>query len=322
MDSLARTLLPPFLYLLAVLGVLQFIPPLLRIYLKRSGAKQLKLFLYGVAFVALYFRIFARRKVVTDEGVVLTGSLRTNPLVKQVYMLGCYEPTLVEYLKRSIKAEDIFLDIGANSGHFSLIAARLGSEVISVEASPANCRLFAENVAVNALGSRIKIIQAAAGNEDGEIRLYDNRLNGMWSTTSRAAFWYLRPLARKITVSLVRVDNILQREDVQRVRFVKIDVEGAELAVLQGLRNLLRSGRPDLEFCLEFSPSWLTREQQEEIFSIFRSHGFEAYKLVNREVDFPPHDIGKPEHCSTPPERQVDIIFSRADPAPIPSVPA
>lgn len=319
MESLARILFSSSPYLLAVLGALQFIPPLIRIYLRRSGTKRLKLFLFCFAFGALSVRIIARRKIRTDEGIVLAGSLRTNPLVKCVYLTGCYEPTLVEYLKRKVKPGDIFLDIGANSGHFSLIAARLGTEVISVEASPANCRLFSENVAANALGARIRLIHAAAGNENGKKELQENRLNGMWSTTSPKSFWHFWPVARKIAVPAVKIDDVLNPEDLERIRFVKIDVEGAELTVLQGLRNLLRSGRPDLEFCLEFSPNWLTRDQRQEIFSILRSHGFEAYKLVNQEVDFPPHDIGRPEHCSTLPERQVDIVFSRADPTSIQS---
>lgn len=317
MESLARSLLSSLPYLLAVLVALQLIPPLLRIYLKRNGAKRLKLFLYCIAFAALSFRIIARCRIKTDDGIVLTGSLRMNPLVKCVYLIGCYEPTLVDYLKRKVKAGDLFLDIGANSGHFSLIAARLGAEVVSIEASPANCRLLSQNVAANAIGSRIRIIQAAAGNENGEIELQENRLNGMWSTTSRIAFWYLRPLTRKITIPQIRVDDILKEEDFKRIRFVKIDVEGAELTVLQGLGSLLRRGRPDLEFCLEFNPSWLTRDQRKEVFSIFGAQGYKAYTLVNREMDFPPYDIGNPESCSTIPERQVDILFSRTVPTSI-----
>lgn len=315
MDTLVRPILPSLLFLLAVLGVLQIIPPLLRIHLKRSGSKRLKLVLYGLAFVALYFRISARRKVLTDDGIVLTGSLRTNPLVKQIYLTGSYEPTLAEYVKGRLQPGDGFLDIGANSGHFSLIAAKLGAEVVSVEASPANCRLLSDNVAQNTFGSKIRLVAAAAGNQKGEMEVHENRLNGMWSTTSPVAFRYLRPITRKVIVPLVRVDDILHPEDVKRIRFAKIDVEGAELSVLQGLSNLLGSGRSDLEVCLEFSPSWLTPAQQAEIFSIFRSHGFEAYKLVNREVEFRPYDIGSPEHCSTPPEHQVDIVFSRTAPS-------
>lgn len=313
MESLARTLVSSFPYLLAVLAALQVIPPLIRAYLRRSGPKRLKLFFFGIAFLALTFRIIARRKIITDEGIVLTGSLRTNPLVKCVYLIGCYEPTLAAYVKRKVAPGDIFLDIGANSGHFSLIAASLGADVISVEASPANCRLFSANVEANALGPKINLVNAAAGNEDGKIELHENRLNGMWSTTSSVAFWYLRPLVRKITVPLIRVEDLLKPEDFKRIGFVKIDVEGAELAVVQGLRKLLRSGRPDLEFCLEFSPSWLTQKQQEEIFSIFRSYGYEAYQLLNKEVDFPPHDIGRPKPCATLPRRQIDIVFSRAN---------
>ena len=185
MESLTRFLISSIPYLLAALATLQIIPPLIRIYLSRSGTKRLKLFLYCIAFAALSFRIIARCKIRTNDGIVLTGSLRTNPLVKSVYLIGCYEPTLVEYLKRKLTPGDRFLDIGANSGHFSLIAAKLGTDVISIEASPANCRLFAQNVAANTLGSRINLIHAAAGNEDGKIELQENRLNGMWSTNHR-----------------------------------------------------------------------------------------------------------------------------------------
>ena len=70
-----------------------------------------------------------------------------------------------------------------------------------------------------------------------------------------------------------------------------------------------------MEFCLEFSPNWMTREQAHEIFTIFREKGYNAYTLENREIDFPPYDIAIPKVCSKIPERQVDLIFSRSDPA-------
>ena len=316
MESLVRTLPWVSLALLVFLGGLQIIPPLARIYLRRTGAKRLKSVLFGVAFVALYMRVMARLKIRTDDGVVLSGNLRTNTLLKCVYLTGCYEPSFSAYLKRKLNPGDIFLDIGANSGHFSLIAAKLGAEVISIEASPSNCRLFSENVTANAFGSKIRLIEAAAGSHFGSTELREIPFNGMCSTTSRVAFWYLRPISRKITVPLVRVDDILRQDDFKRIRFVKIDVEGAELMVLQGLRTLLSSGRPDLEFCLEFSPSWLTSEQADQIFSTFRSTGYRAFKLVNAEIDFPPYDTKTPEPCTDIPTKQVDLVFSRIDPVP------
>ena len=313
MESLGWPLLSYFWAPLVFLGALQIMPELIRVYLRRAGTKRLKASLFGVAFVALYCRMFARRKIQTDDGIILSGTLRTNTLLKCVYLTGCYEPSLAEYLKRRVSPGDIFLDIGANSGYFSLIAAGLGAEVISIEASPANCRLFSENVLANDMSSKIRLVQAAAGNKDGKIELQENRFNGMCSTTSRQAFWYLRPLARKIVVPEIKVDDVLNHEDFQRVRFVKIDVEGAELMVLRGLKKLIRLGRGDLEFCLEFSPRWLTPEQAHEIFSIFRSHGYMAYKLINKEIDFPPYDLGRPEPCSELPGEQVDVVFSRGD---------
>ena len=314
MDRLTEIQSSLGLGLLVVLGVLQIIPPLIRLYLRRQGVKKFKMVLACAAFIALFFRIFARCSIRTDDGIILLGSLRTNTLLKCVYLTGCYEPTLAAYLKRRIRPGDLFLDIGANSGHFSLLAAKFGSDVISIEASPANCRLFSANVAANDFGSRITLVEAAAGEKDGQIELRENWFNGMFSTTSSQPFWYLRPFTKKIVVPEVRVDEVAAEAGVERIRFVKIDVEGAELTVLHGLNNLISSGGTEMEFCLEFSPSWMTRVQAQEVFSVFRESGYNAYTLENREMDFPPYEIATPEVCSEIPGRQVDLIFSRSDP--------
>lgn len=299
------------LFFFVVLGILQVLPPLIRAYLMSTRAKQWKLLLFVIAFFALTCRVFARRRVRTDEDIVLTGSLRTNTLVKCVYLSGCYEPTLANFIKRTLKAGDVFVDIGANTGHFSLIAAKQGAEVISVEASPANCRLFRQNIEANALESRIRLVNAAAGNRNGTIELMENRFNGMWSTTVPQVFWYLRPFTRKVVVPEITLDDLLGEENWKRIRFVKIDVEGAEPRVVRGLHRLMEYGREDLEFCLEFSPHWLTSEQSDELFDTFRSKGFTAYKLVNPEVDFRPYEIRGPVPCLAPPDAQVDLVFSR-----------
>ncbi len=297
--------------LLVVLGILQVLPPLIRVYLMNVRAKRWKLLLFAIAFIALTFRLFARRRVRTDEDVVLTGSLRTNSLVKCVYLSGCYEPTLANFIQQTLKAGDVFVDVGANTGHFSLIAAKRGAEVIAVEASPANCRLFRQNIEANKLESRIRLVNAAAGNRKGTVRLIENRFNGMWSSTVPQVFWYLRPLTRTIVVPEISLDDMLGEENWKRIRFVKIDVEGAEPKVVRGLHRLIEYGRKDLEFCLEFSPHWLTSAESVELFDAFRSRGFTAYKLVNPEVDFRPYEIRRPVLCLAPPDGQVDLVFSR-----------
>lgn len=298
-------------FLLVVLGMLQVLPSLIRVYLLSPRAKQWKLLLFAIAFIALTFRVFARRRVRTDDDIVLTGSLRTNTLVKCVYLSGCYEPTLANLIKRALKAGDVFVDVGANTGHFSLIAAKQGAEVISIEASPMNCGLFRENMEANALQSRIRLINAAAGNGNGTIELFENRFNGMLSTTLPQLFWYLRPFMHKVIVPEITVDEVLGEENWKRIRFVKIDVEGAEPRVVRGLHRLMENGREDLEFCVEFSPHLLTAEQSQELFDAFRSKGFSTYQLVNPEIDFRPYENCGPVPCPAPPESRVDLLFSR-----------
>lgn len=298
-----------------LLALLQVGPPMIRVYLRRPGSKRLKVPLACLAFGLLFFRFAARRSIRTADGILLAGSLRSNTLLKCIYLTGVYEPTLVAYIKRILKPGDVFLDIGANSGHFSLLAARLGMEVVSVEASPANCRLLKANIDANELDSRIRVVPAAAGEANGMLVLHENRFNGMFSTTCARPFWYLRPLCRRVDVPAIKMDELVEEVGAERIRLVKIDVEGAELAVIHGLRNLIRSGGGDLEFCLEFSPEWMTGAQAREIFTIFCECGYQAYSLSNREIDFPPIEVSQPQICRNLPDRQVDLIFSRSDPA-------
>lgn len=300
-----------FLIPIAVLSLLQFLPPAIRAYLLSSTPKTGKMSLFAIAFTLLTFRIFARRSVRTEEGVILTGSLRTNTLVKCVYLTGCYEPTLANFIRRTLRPGDIFVDVGANTGHFSLIAASQGAEVIAIEASPANCRLFRRNVEANAFEPKIRLVNAAAGNENGSIELFDNRFNGMWSTTVPGVFWYLKPLTRQVTIPQVALDEVLEAYDRSRIRLIKIDVEGAELKVVRGLRRLIERASEALEFCIEFSPRWLTSEQSAELFDTFRAKGYTAHTLVNPEMDFPPYEIRSPVPCRATPTSQVDLLFSR-----------
>ena len=88
-------------------------------------------------------------------------------------------------------------------------------------------------------------------------------------------------------------------------------LQQAEPGVVQGLGKLIRYGRDDLEFCLEFCPSYLTAEQGDAIFSVFHSNGYQAWTLVNPEVDFPPYEKRTPQPCTAVPDEQVDILFSR-----------
>jgi FkbM family methyltransferase len=166
-----------------------------------------------------------------------------------------YEPeSVVPWLELASTA-DVVLDIGAHIGIFALIAAhaRPGIRVVAFEPMP---RAFAalEGNARRNPGCDITCVQAAVGDLTGQVRLYTDpsREYDMMATVVRSDL----PVAssghdasgdvRELLVDQVRLDRWLESTDIERVDLIKIDVEGAEGAVLRGMGDVLERDRPDL----------------------------------------------------------------------------
>jgi FkbM family methyltransferase len=136
------------------------------------------------------------------------------------------------------------VDVGAALGLFSLDLWRLvgpTGRVIAIEPAESNTKLLARNARLNR--ATIEVIQAAASNEDGLREFF-------LTPSSDSHAFYHHPLidpSRSVKVRTLRLDSVIEDAD-----FIKIDVEGAELEVLEGAGQLLKD-RPPL--VVEWVPS-------------------------------------------------------------------
>jgi hypothetical protein len=121
-------------------------------------------------------------------------------------------------------------------------------------------------------------------------------------------------------VGAAPLSAILRHDEIQNARLVKVDVEGAEWSVLQGMRPLLESSRSDLEIIMEINPECLAQEgkRPEDLLTLLSDAGFYAYRLENdysglsylaRQTDERPTRVGNGIDSCT------DVIFSRQDSA-------
>ncbi len=155
---------------------------------------------------------------------------------------GWYEPQETRILARVLAPGAVFVDVGANWGYFSLVAGGIvgaAGRVVALEPEP---RLFASlvsNVAMNVLNAvTARQTAAAAGTGQMAFAAFDADSDN-WGT-SHAVFDTARADFQCATAAL---DELLDREGVGRVDLVKIDVEGGELDVLDGMRAGLAAGR-------------------------------------------------------------------------------
>ena len=164
-----------------------------------------------------------------------------------------WEPAVTQWLLEGLRSGDTFVDVGAHVGYFTLIAAKIVGEegrVFAFEPDPGNFAILRRNVELNGFRNVVLENRAAAARAE-TCRLYlsvkntgDHRLAPADEPRS------------SVGVSAVRLDTVLK--GIGRVDFLKVDTQGAEVAVLTGARHLLRTNA-GLRLVVEFWPYGLDR---------------------------------------------------------------
>lgn len=156
-----------------------------------------------------------------------------------------YESSLT-YLDHFLKPGQVFIDGGANFGIYTVVASKIVGDsgtVLSFEPSVESFPVLERNVQLNQFDN-VKLFNSALSSEEGTSRLYhiDNAPNS-YSLNSDS-----RPDTTFEEVSTETLDAILLCEDIEKVDFIKLDVEGAEEKVLKGANSLLVQSKPKVLF--------------------------------------------------------------------------
>lgn len=179
---------------------------------------------------------------------------------------GTYEPAKVAALQRLLEPGMTFVDAGSNKGDFALIAARVmddSGRVVAFEPSPENCRWIRKSIELN--GYRcIELHELALSDSDGRARLYLGDRSGWHSLVEMRA---AEGAADSIEVEARTLDSALAgaAPDV-----LKIDVEGAELRVLDGAKRTLADTRLSAVL-IDVHPD---RVDPGAVCDVLASHGF------------------------------------------------
>lgn len=179
-----------------------------------------------------------------------------------------------------LRTEDLFVDVGANQGGWSLTAAGKGARVIAFEPVPVTYERLMANIAANPapVRNRVRTFRTALGDFSGQAKFTtkfdagNHRIEDVGSAN-----------ADSTTVCMERMDQILAEE---APVLIKIDVEGAELSVLRGAGNTL--AKPSLlAVILEtFRPANFNRPELVAIEALLLGHGFKptGYDPWTREL--------------------------------------
>lgn len=158
----------------------------------------------------------------------------------EIWRTGWYEPTTVNTVASLLKPGMTFFDVGANVGQYTLLASGLDCNVHSFEPAPVIFQFLSENV--RPVGKLAKINQCAVSDSEEPVTLYMAQPGDLGSTSMTKQFC---ASGQTVEVPCTTIDAYMSRFGIPKVDVLKIDVEGAESAVLRGAEKLLSgSHRP------------------------------------------------------------------------------
>lgn len=173
---------------------------------------------------------------------------------------GRWEREVIDLLERAVRPGDVFVDVGAWIGPYTLLASRLvqpGGRVYAFEPDPIARRLLHRNLKANR-ASNVTVVPCAASDDEGVATLSFARLGNSATRIIRGE--------AGVEVETVRLDRFFERNGVEP-SVIKIDVEGEESAVLAGLGDKLSTARA---IVLEFHEAHL-RERGTDPGDLFRA---------------------------------------------------
>jgi len=184
-------------------------------------------------------------------------SFRIDPRVRHL-LPSSAEPALFAYLRRTIQPGEVVLDAGGFLGAYAILAARWAGpsgRVVMFEPSPWSAAIARAHLAVNPEGSRVTLIEAAVSDRAGSAQLalndepYRNQILGHDPRGPR----HDDPEGSYHTVSVVTIDDVCSEMRL-RPTLIRMDVQGAEFAALDGARDTIRSSRGSLRIVVEMHP--------------------------------------------------------------------
>ena len=189
------------------------------------------------------YRFRPAPRVVTLRSGARIQVTHVDHLQLLIYYLGTFEPYCLPFLKGCAKKGGTVLDVGANIGFYTLESAvSVGSlgRVISIEAAPSHLQSLRQNIDLNEM-KNVSVLGTAVGEADGyaNLSLAAGENLGMFTLGEIEG-------VDSHSVTVTTIDSLLEKQKIESLDFVKMDIEGSEYKALLGAARTFGKFRPSL----------------------------------------------------------------------------
>lgn len=199
----------------------------------------------------------ARYKRIKVNNYDMYINLKDRGISKALFIYGVREKDQMYIIKNNLKHNVKILDIGANIGYYVIFESKIigpSAEIIAYEPSPENCLLLKRNIELNNLINQVKINNAAVSNKSGVSRFYLSDKSNLHTLNPERCKTSIKTkeLPKSVDVATVDIYEIIDKH--RDIKFIRMDIEGHEVEVLEGLAKAVRDFDvyPDILFETHF----------------------------------------------------------------------
>lgn len=188
------------------------------------------------------------------------------------------EESFMGLVLSSLNASDIFYDIGSCIGLYAIHAAKQGASVVAFEPDPSYRQRLVRNIKINKVSRKVKVVDWAVSNTKGNVKLFTDGTNGVSPSLVRVGN------RGSVTVKSDTIDNAVRTGALPVPTIIKMDIEGAEILALQGMKDLLISAVAPRMIFLEIHPNFLPDfdSSSEACIKLLNSFGYLEVNNVTR----------------------------------------
>lgn len=262
---------------------INFVP----LYLRNFGLyKTLKTFYYyNYRLVKLRSLDKITEQIVKVNGYKLYVIPEDPGISSELRIFNIHEPLTTQLTIQELKKGMTCLDIGSNIGYYALMESKsIGTEgkVIAIEPNPKNFEYLKKNLDLQQV-TNVEAYNMAAGDKDDQVNFLIHERSNLCSVIPEG-----KPIpksAKVITVPSKRIDSLLEGKKIEKLDFVRMDIEGYEIKAIEGAWTTIRKFKPIIQ--MEFHNSLFNTEDKKKFFLKLKREGYEIKYFVPRPLDRP-----------------------------------
>ena len=204
----------------------------------------------------------------------------------ELLLFNIHEPISTKIVTETLQKGMTCLDVGANIGYYVALESKiLGDQgkIIAIEPSPQNFEYLKKNIAMQK-AKNIAAFNFAAGDKNGYINFVsdENESNsGRVIPDSEVDNWP----GQVVKLPVKTIDSFLIEIGIDKIDFLRMDVEGYEYHIFQGMKDTIKRSKPIIQ--IELHKSIMGTETTKKLLEELKNEGYELKSYIPREIDIP-----------------------------------